>query len=75
MEWAGYTGSIAGLMMLLLTFDRPGWRWQAGGAALVLTGIVLIYRSRHLRRRDDDGFDGGEGFDVDDGVVDAFSDD
>lgn len=52
MEWTGYLTSIAGLMIVLLTFDRPGWTWPASGAVLVLIGILLIWYGR--RRRSDE---------------------
>ncbi|MDQ1921746.1 hypothetical protein [Massilia pseudoviolaceinigra] len=63
MEWTGYLTSIAGLMIVLLTFDRPGWTWPASGAVLVLIGLLLIYRSNR-RRRSDDRYDDiiGDGF-------------
>ncbi|MDQ1921745.1 hypothetical protein [Massilia pseudoviolaceinigra] len=50
--WTGILSVIAGLMVLLMTFDRPGWEWQAGGAPLVLIGILLIWYGR--RRRSDE---------------------
>jgi hypothetical protein len=65
MEWTGYLVSIAGLLVLLLTFDRPGWQWHAGALLLILTGLVLIYRSRRHRRRDD-SLDDDCGYGLDD---------
>ncbi|NHZ79210.1 hypothetical protein F2P44_07965 [Massilia sp. CCM 8695] len=54
--WSGLLSVIAGLMILLMTFDRPGWEWQAGGALLVLIGILLIWYRRR-RRSDESGDD------------------
>ena len=57
MEWTGYLASIAGLLVVLLTFDQPGWTMQAGGVVLIVAGFFLIYRAKRRRRRDagDDG--------------------
>ncbi|MDM5178046.1 hypothetical protein PO883_12675 [Massilia sp. DJPM01] len=47
--WSGLLSVIAGLMILLMTFGRPGREWQAGGASLVLIGILLIWYVRRGR--------------------------
>ncbi|WP_233295746.1 hypothetical protein [Massilia antarctica] len=72
MEWAGYLSSIVGLMAVLLTFDRPGWMWQAGGAVAVLIGISLIYFARHRRS---DGYGGGRDIADFDDIGDALDGD
>ncbi|UOD29914.1 hypothetical protein INH39_31900 [Massilia violaceinigra] len=74
MEWTGYLASIAGLLIVLLTFDRPGWAWPAGGAVLVLLGLLLIYRSKR-RRRSDDGHPDDCGESIADDVADAMDGD
>ncbi|NHZ66512.1 hypothetical protein [Massilia genomosp. 1] len=73
MAWTGCLMSIAGVLIVLLTFDRPGWAWPAGGAALVLLGLLLIYRSRRRRRSDDDSDDCGLG--IADDVADVMDGD
>lgn len=68
MTWAGCLMSIAGVLIVLLTFDRPEWAWPVGGAALVLLGLLLIYLSRRRRRDDDDHC----GLSIVDDVADVF---
>lgn len=60
MEATGYLAGIGGLLIVLLTFDQPGWAWQAGGALLIVTGVFLIYRYRRRRRGDADDDHGGD---------------
>ncbi|NHZ43662.1 hypothetical protein [Massilia aquatica] len=74
MEWTGYLASIAGLLIVLLTFDRTDWAWPAGGAVLVLLGLLLIYRSKR-RRRSDDGYPDDCGLSIADDVADAMDGD
>ncbi|MDQ1816710.1 hypothetical protein RBA41_25750 [Massilia sp. CCM 9210] len=74
MEWSGYLISIAGLLIVLLTFDRPGWMWQAGGAVLIASGILLIYRSNR-RRRSDCGHDDMCGYRIQDDIADVMDGD
>lgn len=68
MEWIGYLACIGGVLLVLVTFDQPGWAWQTGGALLIVTGLVLIYRARRRRRRDDG--DDGDGDSLLDDVID-----
>ncbi|HEX8610788.1 MAG TPA: hypothetical protein VF800_05810 [Telluria sp.] len=74
MEWTGYLASIAGLLVILLTFDRPGWAWQAGGAVLVLVSILLIVGCRRERRSDHRNYGSG-GYRIEDDVADVMDGD
>ncbi|ATQ76597.1 hypothetical protein CR152_20310 [Massilia violaceinigra] len=74
MEWSGYLISIAGLLIVLMTFDRPGWMWQAGGAVLITSGILLIYRCNR-RRRSDCGYYDCLGYRIDDDIADVMNGD
>lgn len=74
MEWAGYVLSIAGLMVMLLTFDHPVRMWPLVGMVAMLVGLLLVYRSRRRRHCDDRDIDAW-GRDGDDAITDLIDDD